>query len=137
MKGINKVTLVGHLGNDPEIKVFEGGVAVANFSMATNESFKNKEGAVVPRTEWHHVAMWRGLATLTEKYLKKGSLVYVEGRLKTRVWDDENGKKHYSTEVIGDNLVMLDGKPEEHNDPPKKKKAPVTMVEEPANDLPF
>lgn len=137
MRGINKVTLVGHLGNDPEVKVLEGGATVANFSIATNESFKNKEGVIVPRTEWHNVAMWRGLATVAEKYLKKGSLVYVEGRLKTNVWEDENGKKHYSTEVVGSNLVMLEGKPEEHSAPPKKKKVPAAVVEEPATDLPF
>ncbi len=108
MRGINRVTLMGNLGKEPDMQFLEGNIAVAKFSLATTEIFKDKTGKQVTQTEWHSVVLWRGLAELAQKYLHKGSLVYVEGRLKTRSWDDKDGIKKFATEIIGDNLIMLD-----------------------------
>ena len=108
MRGINRVTLMGNLGKEPDMQFLEGNIAVAKFSLATSEIFKDKTGKQVTQTEWHNVVLWRGLAELAQKYLHKGSLVYVEGRLKTRSWDDKDGNKKFATEIIGDNLIMLD-----------------------------
>ena len=110
MAGVNKVILVGNLGKDPEVKYLDNGVAVANFSLATTENYKNKEGERVSQTEWHNVVLWRGLAEVAEKYLKKGASVYVEGKIKTRKWEDKEGVTRYSTEILGDNMTMLGGK---------------------------
>lgn len=110
MAGVNKVILVGHLGKDPEVRYLEGGTAVANFTLATSESYKDKNGNKVDQTEWHNVVVWRGLAQVAEKYLKKGQLVYVEGKLRTRSWDDKEGNKRYTTEIVADNMTMLGGK---------------------------
>jgi single-strand DNA-binding protein len=108
MRGINKVMLIGNLGKDPEVNYLEGNVAVAKFSLATTETFKDKSGRVGSQTEWHTVVLWRGLAELAEKYLHRGSLVYVEGRLKSRNWDDKDGVRRSATEIVGENLIMLD-----------------------------
>ena len=110
MAGVNKVILVGNLGKDPEVKYLDSGIAVANFSLATTENYKNKEGERVSQTEWHNVVLWRGLAEVAEKYLKKGASVYVEGKIKTRKWEDKAGVIRYSTEILGDNMTMLGGK---------------------------
>jgi single-strand DNA-binding protein len=107
MAGINKVILVGHLGRDPEVRTTESGVKVARFTMATTESYKDKEGERKDMTEWHTIICWRGLAEVAEKYLNKGKQIYVEGRLRTRSWEDNNGAKRYVTEVFADNFVML------------------------------
>lgn len=108
MAGINKVILVGNLGKDPEVRRLENGTAVANFTIATSENYKDKNtGERKTITDWHNVVVWRGLADVAEKYLKKGSQVYLEGRLKTRSWDDQDGNKRYTTEVLGDNFQML------------------------------
>jgi single-strand DNA-binding protein len=105
---VNKVILVGNLGKDPEIRHLENGAAVANFSIATSENYKDrKTGEKVSQTEWHNIVAWRGLAEIAEKYLKKGHKVYIEGKLKTRTWQDQDGNNRYSTEVITDNLTML------------------------------
>lgn len=105
---VNKVILVGNLGKDPEIRNLENGAAVANFSIATSENYKDrKTGEKVSQTEWHNIVAWRGLAEIAEKYLKKGHKVYIEGKLKTRTWQDQDGNNRYSTEVITDNLTML------------------------------
>ena len=105
---VNKVILVGNLGKDPEIRHLENGATVANFSIATSENYKDrKTGEKVSQTEWHNIVAWRGLAEIAEKYLKKGQKVYIEGKLKTRSWQDQNGNNRYSTEVITDNLTML------------------------------
>jgi len=110
MSGVNKVILVGNLGKDPEVRHLESGVAVANFSLATSESYKDRTtGERKTITEWHNVVLWRGLAEVAEKYLKKGDQIYVEGRLRTRSWESESGTK-YTTEVVGDNLTMLGGR---------------------------
>ncbi|MFS8616820.1 MAG: single-stranded DNA-binding protein [Solitalea sp.] len=106
MSGVNKVILVGHLGKDPEIRHMEGGVTKASFPLATSE-FYTKDGQRVELTEWHNIVVWRGLADVAEKYLHKGKLVYVEGKLRTRSWDDKDGNKRYITEVVADNFTML------------------------------
>ena len=105
---VNKVILIGNLGKDPEVRHLENGAAVANFSIATSENYKDrKTGEKVSQTEWHNIVAWRGLAEIAEKYLKKGAKVYIEGKLKTRTWQDKEGNNRYSTEVITDSLTML------------------------------
>jgi single-strand DNA-binding protein len=108
MRGVNKVMLIGNLGKDPDIQHLEGNISVAKFPLATTETFKDRTGKLVSQTEWHTVVLWRGLADLAEKYLHKSSLVYIEGRLRTRHWDDKDGNRKSATEVVGDNLIMLD-----------------------------
>lgn len=107
MSGINKVILIGNLGKDPEVRYLDSGVAVANLSLATSENYKNKEGERVTQTEWHDVVLWRGLAEVAEKYLKKGSSVYVEGKLRTNKWVDKDENTRYKTEILADKLTML------------------------------
>ena len=97
MRGLNKVMLIGHLGKDPEMQHLEGNIALAKFSLATSESFKDKAGNWMDKTEWHNIIMWRGLAETAEKYLKKGSFVYIEGKIQNRSWDDKDGNKRYIT----------------------------------------
>ncbi|MCF8463826.1 MAG: single-stranded DNA-binding protein [Flavobacteriales bacterium] len=109
MAGVNKAILIGHLGSDPEVRTIESGTKVANFSIATTERYKDKSGNPVDKTEWHNIVMWRGLAEIAEKWLKKGSQVYIEGRLRTRSWDDKDGNKRYTTEILADNMTMLGG----------------------------
>jgi single-strand DNA-binding protein len=110
MASLNKVMLIGNLGKDPEVRAIPSGVKVANFSIATTESYLDKNsGQKVEKTEWHNIVMWRGLAEIAEKYLKKGKQIFVEGRLQTRSWDDQSGQKKYMTEIVADNMVMLGG----------------------------
>jgi single-strand DNA-binding protein len=111
MAGVNKVILVGNLGKDPEVRHLEGGNSVANFTLATNEYYKDKQGARVERTEWHNISAWRGLAELAEKYLKKGSQVYVEGKLRTRQYQDKDQQTRYITEIIAEEISLLGGRP--------------------------
>jgi len=106
MSGINKVILVGHLGKDPEVRHLDGNVTVASFPLATSETF-NKDGKRVEQTEWHNIVMWRGLAEVASKYLQKGKLVYIEGKLRTRSFEDKEGNKKYTTEVVAENFTML------------------------------
>jgi single-strand DNA-binding protein len=112
MASLNKVMLIGNLGKDPEVRAIPSGVKVANFPIATSESYTGKDGNRVEKTEWHNIVMWRGLAEVAEKYLKKGNPVFIEGRLQTRSWDDQNGQKRYMTEIVADNMVMLGGRRE-------------------------
>ena len=107
MRGINKVILVGNLGRDPELRYTQTGTAVANISIATSETWNNKEGAKQERTEWHRVVLWDKLAEIAKQYLTKGRQVYLEGRLQTRAWKDNDGNKRFTTEIRGDQLVML------------------------------
>jgi single-strand DNA-binding protein len=100
--------LIGNLGKDPDMQYLEGNIGVAKFPLATTETFKDRSGKLVSQTEWHTVVLWRGLAELAQKYLHKGSLVYIEGRLRTRSWEDKEGARKFATEVVGDNLIMLD-----------------------------
>src|SRR5687768_3095209 len=108
MAGINKVILVGNLGKDPEVRTISNGALVATFSVATSETFTNKEGQKVDKTEWHNVVLWRGLASVAEKYLKKGNKVYIEGKLRYRQYDDKDGNKKYITEIEASELMLLD-----------------------------
>ena len=132
MAGINKVILVGNLGKDPEVRHLDNGVAVANFSLATTENYKNKEGERVSQTEWHNIVLWRGLAEVAEKYLKKGANIYIEGKIRTRKWEDKDGVTRYSTEILGDNMTMLGGKSSSEN-----KTEQTSESEESQDDLPF
>ena len=106
MSGINKVILVGHLGKDPEIRQLDGGISVASFPLATSETF-NKDGKKVEQTEWHNIVLWRSLAEVAAKFLRKGKLVYIEGKLRTRSFEDKEGVKKYTTEVVAENFTML------------------------------
>lgn len=113
-KGINKVILVGNLGSEPELKKTSNEIPVTTLSIATNEIWKDSDGNKQTRTDWHRVVFWRKLAELAGEYLKKGSKIYIEGRLQTRSWIDDNDQKHFITEIIADNLVMLDNKQAEN-----------------------
>ena len=106
MSGINKVILVGHLGKDPEVRHLDGGVTVASFPLATSETY-TKDGKKIEQTEWHNIVMWRGLADIASKYLQKGKLVYIEGKLRTRSFEDKEGHKKYTTEIVAENFTML------------------------------
>jgi single-strand DNA-binding protein len=104
---VNKVILVGNVGKDPEVRYLEKGVAVAKFPLATSETYKGKDGEKVTATEWHNVVLWRGLAETVEKYVKKGSQLYIEGKIRTRSYDDKDGNKRYVTEIVADLMQML------------------------------
>ncbi|MDR2843073.1 MAG: single-stranded DNA-binding protein [Candidatus Symbiothrix sp.] len=111
---VNKIILIGNVGKDPDVKYYENGGAVANFSLATTDrAYTTASGAQVPeRTEWHNIVLWRGLAEIAEKYVRKGSKIFIEGKIRTRSYDDQQGVKRYVTEVWGENLELLDRKPD-------------------------
>ena len=151
MSGVNKVILIGNLGKDPEVRHLDNGVAVANFSIATTASYKDKNtGERIDQTEWHNIVLWRGLAEIAEKYLKKGDSVYIEGKLRSRSWE-KDGVTRYTTEVVAESMNMLGGKKNSEgntstgnyeNSPKSEQK----VVESPSNtpdtnsemdDLPF
>ncbi len=111
-RGVNKVIIVGNLGNDPEVRYMPNGNAVANLSIATSESWKDQQGQQQERTEWHRVTMYRRLAEVAGEYLKKGSQVFIEGKLQTRKWQDKDGNDRYTTEIIADNMQMMGGRNE-------------------------
>lgn len=158
---VNKVILIGNLGADPEVRYTEGGQCVANVRIATNRAYNNREGNRVEETEWHRVVMWGKLGEIVEKWLKKGSTIYVEGRLRTRQWTDQNGMERYTTEVVAENMTMLGGRtdnapmeqpaaapqanpfagqPSDHNPAPQQA-APTQpaapSAPDPSDDLPF
>jgi len=108
MRTLNKVMLIGRLGKDPEVQRFESGTVKASFPLATNEVYTDRNGNKVENTDWHNIVMWRGLATVAEKYLRKGKLIYVEGKVKTRSWEDREGNKRYITEIEVQDMSMLD-----------------------------
>lgn len=112
---VNKVILIGNVGADPEVRYLEGGTAVANLRLATTERYRNKNGENIDQTEWHNIVLWRGLAEIVEKYVHKGMRLYIEGRIRTRSWDDQNGNKRYTTEIWADNMQMLSYKQEGDN----------------------
>ena len=128
---VNKVILLGNVGKDPDVKKLDSGISVASFSLATSErAYKLANGTQVPeRTEWHNLILWRGLAEIAEKYVRKGDKLYVEGKIKTRSYDDKNGVKRYITEIFVDQMEMLN---------PKGDSAPAPIEESDNNDdLPF
>jgi single-strand DNA-binding protein len=108
-KSLNKAMLIGNLGKDPELRYTTSGVAVTSFSIATSESWKDQDGNLQERTEWHNIVAWRKLAEICGEWLKKGKRVYIEGRIQTRSYDDKNGVKKYITEIVADDMIMLDG----------------------------
>lgn len=146
MSGINKVILIGRLGKDPDVRTFEGGVKKATFTMATSEFRKDKDGNRTELTEWHNIVCWRNLAETAEKYLNKGKMIYVEGKLRTRSWED-NGIKHYITEIEASTFTMLESRSASENAPVATQNtnqgnvALQPVVEEPfpgdTDDLPF
>ena len=142
MAGVNKVILVGNLGRDPEVRHLDNGRAVANFSLATSETYKNKQGERVTYTEWHNMVLWTPLAEIAEKYLKKGNQVYIEGKLTSRSYEDKDGVTKYITEVVGREMTLL-GKPPQneadkadHVESDEKPSSPVEESNE-IDDLPF
>lgn len=143
MAGVNKVILVGNLGKDPEVRHLENGAVVANFPLATTESYKDKNGNRQDQTEWHNIVLWRGLAQIAEKYLNKGSQIFIEGKIRSRSWQDKDGNTRYTTEIVGDNMTMLGGRSEnnspkvEQNDSGKTPEAISKTENEEDDDLPF
>ena len=113
-RSINKIILIGNLGQDPELRYTSSGVAVASYSMATSESWKDQDGNIQEKTQWHKLVAWRKLAEIVGEYLKKGSKVYVEGRIQYRSYDDKNGVKRDITEIVVDQMLMLDSKGASH-----------------------
>ncbi|MGH9535011.1 MAG: single-stranded DNA-binding protein [Terriglobales bacterium] len=109
-RSVNRVTLLGHLGKDPELKYTPSGQAVTKLRMATSDRWKDKNGEWQDRTEWHDVVLWAKMAETANQYLSKGSQVFIEGRLQTRSWDDKEGKKHYATEIVAQDMVLLGGR---------------------------
>jgi single-strand DNA-binding protein len=145
-RGINKVILVGNLGKDPEVRYMPNGNAVANITLATSETWKDKQsGEQKEQTEWHRVVFYQRLAEIAGEYLKKGSKVYIEGKLRTRKWQDKDGQDKYMTEIIADEMQMLDsrGGAGSSNDSPKAEKSSSNPSSEPAgmddfnDDIPF
>ncbi|QSV45442.1 single-stranded DNA-binding protein [Geobacter benzoatilyticus] len=125
MASLNKVLLIGNLGKDPEVRYTASGTAVASFSLATSEKFKNKEGEWEERTEWHNVTLWGRLAEIAGEYLAKGKTVFIEGRLQTRKWQDKDGKDRYTTEIVGEKMQMLSRKDgSNHEDPGQTHEGP-------------
>jgi len=114
MSGVNKVILVGHLGKNPEVRHLDGDITVASFPLATSETY-NKDGKRIEQTEWHNIVMWRGLADVASKYLQKGKLVYIEGKLRTRSFEDREGHKKYTTEIVAENFTVLGRKTDFEN----------------------
>ncbi len=146
-RGVNKVILIGNLGQDPETRYMPSGSAVTNLRIATTESFKDREtGQQQERTEWHSVAMFGRLAEIAGEYLRKGSQVYIEGRLRTRKWQDKQGQDRYSTEIVADQMQMLGsrgagvsggGEPAQAERPAGRSRAPVAQEAELDDDIPF
>ncbi|MEX0988090.1 MAG: single-stranded DNA-binding protein [Bacteroidales bacterium] len=112
---VNKVILVGNVGKDPETRYLDENTPVCKFSLATSEVYRNKDGEKIEQTEWHNIVLWRGLAKVAEQYVKKGSLLFIEGRIRSRSYDDKDGIKRYITEIVGDNMQMLGRKPDDQN----------------------
>jgi single-strand DNA-binding protein len=133
---VNKTILVGRLGRDPETRFTGGGTAVANFSMATDESYKDKNGERQKRTEWHKVIVWGKSAEIAQKYLKKGALIFVEGRIQSREWE-KDGEKHRSFEIVANNFRMLEGKKDGAKNGDQDVSAEAQPVEISDEDIPF
>ncbi len=142
-RGVNKVILIGNLGQDPEVRYMPNGNAVANATIATSESWKDKNtGEAQEKTEWHRVVFFRRLAEIVGEYLKKGSKVYIEGKLQTRKWQDNNGQDRYTTEIVADQMQMLDSRGSENatSGPAQQQSQPATAQEQGGgfdSDIPF
>ncbi len=147
-RSLNKAMLIGNLGKDPELRYTASGQAVATFSLATNESWKDKEGNLQERTEWHNIVAWQKLAEICGEYLRKGKKVYIEGRIQTRNYEDKEGVKRYVTEIVAEDLIMLGDRPQQDNGGggatyergPASQSAPApqqTAAEGKVDDLPF
>ena len=144
MGGVNKVILVGNLGSDPEIRHLPSGSVVANFNLATSESYVTKEGDRVEQTEWHRIELWDGLAKIAEQYLSKGKQVYIEGKLRTESWQDNDGNKRFTTKIRAINLTLLGGRSSASNQQDQDNSSgssnrstePVNIPDE-TDDLPF
>lgn len=142
---VNKVILIGNVGKDPEVRYLQNGTAVAQFSLATSETYKDKDGNKQTNTEWHNIVLWRGLAEIAEKYVKKGNKLYIEGKITYRSYETQDGNKRYITEVVGNSMQMLDSKPSgASTPPPPAEKATNTNTASepegenlPTDDLPF
>ena len=133
---LNKVMLIGNVGKDPEIRHLENDVAVVTLPIATTERFKDRSGTVKEQTEWHNVVFWRNLAEIVEKHVRKGSQVFIEGRLRTRNWEDQSGQKRYVTEIVADTMRLLGKRPDSDNKPATLSTEPVIEPVE-GDDLPF
>ncbi len=146
---VNKAILVGNVGKDPEVRHLDGGTSVARFTLATSDSYKNKSGEIVKNTEWHNIVAWRQLAELAEKYIRKGSQIYVEGKITNRQYDDKDGNKRFMNEIVADNIRLLGRKEDSFSSAPgtgavrtQPDNIAVSMPEEPdhsgeGDDLPF
>lgn len=134
---VNKVMLIGNVGKDPEVRYLDNNVARASFSLATSETYKNKNGEKVTQTEWHNVVIWRGLAEVVEKYVKKGARLFIEGRLRYRSYEDKDGVKKYFTEIQGDVMQMLDRKSDEPGGAAAPAAEKIDTSPEVGDDLPF
>lgn len=135
-RGLNKVFLLGHLGQDPELKYTPAGVAVASFSLATNESYKDKADKEVSKTEWHRLVVWNKQAEIAAEYLKKGAQIFVEGKLQTRSWE-KDGQKHYMTEIVVLNFQMLGRKSDGGAESPAPSDEQAPLVQDGEEGLPF
>lgn len=144
---VNKVILIGNLGKDPEVRHLENGATVANFPLATSETYTDRNtGQRVENTDWHDIVVWRGLAEVVEKYVKKGTKIYVEGKLKKRSWQDKEGNTRYTTEVVADELTIL-SRPEQRSEPnqapysssgtPEAPSRVDDIIDNDQDDLPF
>lgn len=133
MAGVNKVILLGNLGKDPEVRRLDDGRGVANFSLATSETYKKKSGEKVTNTEWHNIVLWSPLADIAESYLKKGSQVYIEGKISNRSYEDKDGVKKYISEVVGRDITLLGRAPENQS----IDNSPVEKEDSVEEDLPF
>jgi len=146
MNSVNKVILIGNVGKDPEVRYLEGNVAVCRLPLATSESYKNRSGENVTQTEWHNIVLWRGLADIAQKFVKKGSQIYIEGRISNRSYDDREGNKRYVTEIVASSMMLLgrradsqvqDQEKTTQGTPPADNSLPETTMEQPGDDLPF
>lgn len=142
---VNKVILVGNLGKDPDLRYTASGTAVCNFSIATTESYKDRDGNKQEKTEWHSIVAWRQLAEICGKYLVKGKQVYIEGKLQTRKWEDRDGNTRYTTEVVADQMQMLgrvgDSPAQQREQPAQSQQEAPSQPEQPSfnpdDDIPF
>ena len=137
MSGVNKAILLGNLGKDPEIRKLDDGRAVANFSIATSETYKNKSGEKVTNTEWHNVVLWTPLAEIAQSYLKKGSQVYIEGKISNRSYEDKEGVKKYISEIVGRDIRLIGRAPESSGNEPSSSSSQETKESVQEDDLPF